>query len=122
MLWRRLGISLAEQYYTYTRSGSLSLKILFSCRPTHRTAHAQKWRISAIAQCNGLRFTNRCLFCSFFMTFSRNYGSIFVETTWPIYREECFSEFKWNCYLTTKNFTLTEMTMEPFSRYGREPT
>ena len=46
------------------------------------------------------------------MTFSKNYGSVFVETTWLIYREKHFSEFKWNSYLTTKKFALTEMAIQ----------
>ena len=50
----------------------------------------------------------------FFLTFGENYESIFVEMTWLIYREEKLSEFKWNCYLTSKKFALTEIAMEPF--------
>ena len=46
------------------------------------------------------------------MTFGKNYESIFVETTWPVYREKYLSEFKWNCYLTSKKFVLTDMAME----------
>ena len=48
------------------------------------------------------------------MTFSKNYESIFVETTWLIYREEYLSELKWNCHLTSKKLALIEMAMEPF--------
>ena len=50
--------------------------------------------------------------CFAVMTFSKNYKSIFVKTTWLVYREEYLSEFKWNCYLTSKKFALTEMAME----------
>ena len=53
----------------------------------------------------------------FFMTFSKTYESIFVETTWLIYREEYFSKFNRNYNLTTKKFALTEMAMELFSHY-----
>ena len=53
-------------------------------------------------------------FCSFLMTFGKTYESIFVETTWLVYREEYLSKFKWNCYLTSKKFALTEMAMEQF--------
>ena len=77
------------------------------------TAHAQNWRIFSNG-CSGLRFANGGLFCSFLMTFGKNYESIFVETTWLIYREEYLSEFRWNGYLICKKFTLTEMTIELF--------
>ena len=68
--------------------------------------------------CSGLRFADVRLFCSFLMTFGKNNESIFVETTWLVYREEYLSKFKWNCYLTSKKFALTEMAMEPFWHYG----
>ena len=52
------------------------------------------------------------------MTFVKNYESVFVETTLLIYREEYLSEFKWNCYLTSKKLALKEMAVEPFWHYG----
>ena len=64
--------------------------------------------------CNGLRFADVRLFCSFLMTFGKNIESIFVKTTWLVYREEYLSKFKLNCYLTSKKSALTEMAMEPF--------
>ena len=48
----------------------------------------------------------------FFNDIWQNYESIFVETTWVVYREEYLSEFKWNCYLTSKKFALTEIAIE----------
>ena len=45
------------------------------------------------------------------MTF-KNYESIFVETIWLVDGEEYLSEFKWNCYLISKKFELTDMAME----------
>ena len=77
------------------------------------TAHAQNWRIFSNG-CNGLRFADVRLFCSFLVTFGKNIESIFVETTWLVYREEYPSKFKWNCYHTSMKFALTGMAMEPF--------
>ena len=80
------------------------------CRPIYGTAHAQNWRIFSNG-CNGLRFADLRLFCSFKMTFDKNYESIFVKTTWLVYREKYLSKFKWNCYLISKKIC-AQMAME----------
>ena len=86
----------------------------YMSRPIFGTAHAQNWRISVMAvMAWGCRLT---------------YVLQFLNDIWQeLWINICWndlagiqSELKWNCYLTSKKFALTEMAieLEPFWHHG----